>query len=95
MDWTDYLKFLAALVFVLALMGGLALVLKKLGISQGGPGRAGKSMRVIETLPLDSRRKAVILERENKRHLVILGGGSDVVVESFDAPTPPSAQNTP
>lgn len=84
MDLQDYLKFFAALVFVLSLMGGLAFVLKKLGYGQGGMRTPGKKrLKIVEVLPLDARRKAVILERDNTtQHLVLLGPAGETVIET-------------
>ena len=83
MDWTDYLRFIAALLFVLALMGGLWLLLKRLGLSgvQLGNGQQ-RRLKIIETLPIDARRRAIILQRDNRQHLVILGPTGETVVES-------------
>jgi len=93
MTWIDVARFLLALVFVVSLMGGLWLVLRHFGL-QGGNflpgGREGKRrLRIVEVLPLDSRRRAVLLARDNVQHLVILGANGEVVVET-DIPSPPS-----
>jgi flagellar protein FliO/FliZ len=83
MDYTDYLKFFAALVFVLAMMGGLAFLLKKLGLDQhGGYSRRAKRLKVIEVLPIDSKRKAALIQRDGKQHLVLLGANSETVIET-------------
>lgn len=82
MDPTDYLKFFAALVFVLSLMGGLAFVLKRMGLDRAGlTGRGNKRLGVEEILPLDARRKLVMIRRDDVRHLVILGPSGETVVE--------------
>jgi flagellar protein FliO/FliZ len=83
MDWTDYLRFIAALLFVLALMGGLWLVLKRLGLSgvQMANGQQ-RRLKIVETLPIDARRRAIILQRDDKQHLVILGPTGETVIES-------------
>jgi flagellar protein FliO/FliZ len=82
------LKFVAALGFVLALMGGFALVLKKTGIGQGTlAGRGGKRLKLVEILPLDARHKAVILQCDTAEHLLVLGPAGDMVVESNIADT--------
>jgi flagellar protein FliO/FliZ len=84
MDAPDYIKFAAALVFVLSLMGGLAYVLKRIGPGAAGnlisPGR--RRLKIIESLPLDGRRKAMIIQRDNQQHLVILGPSGETVVET-------------
>ncbi len=72
-----------ALLFVLALMGGLWLFLKRLGLN--GPmivqAPSKRRLKIIEILPLDVRRKAILLRRDDKEHLVILGPTGETVVE--------------
>ncbi len=83
MEYTDYLKFFAALLFVLALMGGLSLVLKRLGLGSASMLPADKRrLKVLEILALDSRRKAVLLRRDDAEHLVIFGPNGETVVET-------------
>ena len=75
-------KFIAALVFVLALMIGLSTVMKR--VHAGGKMPLGRKRRlqIVEILPLDGRRRAVILRRDDREHLVILGANGETVVES-------------
>lgn len=83
----EILRFVAALVFVLALMGLLAFALRRMGLA--GPALAsGKTrrLRLVEVLPLDSRRRAILLERDQKQHLVILGPAGETVVETHIDP---------
>lgn len=76
-------KLIAALAFVLALMGGFALVLKKTGIAQGGlAGRTGKRLKLVEALSLDARRKAMIIECDDEQHLIIIGPSGETVVKT-------------
>jgi len=83
MESIDYIKFLAALILVLGLMGGLALVLKRLNLGAAGMLPADKRrLKVLEILPLDARRKAVLLSRDGAEHLVILGPTGETVVET-------------
>jgi flagellar protein FliO/FliZ len=83
METTDYIKFFAALIFVLGLMGGLALVLKRIGLGPASMIPADKRrLKVLEILPLDARRKAVLLARDGAEHLVILGPAGETVVET-------------
>lgn len=83
MEAVDYIKFLAALFLVLGLMGGLALVLKNFNIGGASIVPSDKRrLRIIEALPLDPRRKAVLLSRDGVEHLVILGPAGETVVEA-------------
>ena len=83
MDSTQYFKFLFAFIFVLGLMGGLSLILKRIGFGAASMIPADKRrLKVIEILPLDARRKAVLLARDGAEHLVILGPTGETVVEA-------------
>jgi len=78
----EILKFAAALLFVLALMGGLALIMRKFGGNHPLTAPHKRRMKVIEVLNLDARRKAVLMKCDDKEHLVILGANGETVVES-------------
>ncbi|MFA7276552.1 MAG: hypothetical protein WC043_07110 [Pseudobdellovibrionaceae bacterium] len=84
MDSPDLLRFFLALVFVVSLMGGLWFALKKLGL--GGPlvlpVASKRRLKLVEVLPLDARRKAILLRRDHTEHLVILGPTGETVVET-------------
>lgn len=85
-SWSELpqiLRLFAALAFVLALMGILALALKKLGLS-GASAATPKQRRlkIVESLPLDPRRRLVLLQRDDKQHLVILGASGETVIEN-------------
>lgn len=83
----DLARMLAALVFVVALMGGLAIVMKKLGLSgHVQPQGKQKRLKMVEAIPLDGRRRLVLVQRDDVQHLVILGGSSETVVETGIAP---------
>lgn len=84
MDGVDYLRFVVVLIFVLSLMGGLWLILKKLGLN--GPSMITpldkRRLKIVEVLHIDPRRKAIILRRDDTEHLVILGQSGETVVET-------------
>lgn len=79
----DYLKFFFALLLVLCLMGGLAYLMKRFGLNGEKFTPAQKRrLKIVEILPLDMRRKAILLRRDDKEHLVILGPAGETVVET-------------
>ena len=83
METIDYIKFVASLALVLGMMGGLTLILKKVGLGNIGIVPADKRrLKIVEILPLDARRKALILRRDDKEHLVILGVNGETVIET-------------
>lgn len=79
--WPQLVRFFFALVFVLALMGGLALAMRRFGNRHALPG-VKRRLKVVEILPIDGRRKAVLLRRDDREHLVILGANAETLVES-------------
>ncbi len=44
-------------------------------------GRRQRRLRVIEATSLDSRRRLVLVGRDDRAHLILLGPGGDLVVE--------------
>ncbi len=82
MDAADYIRFFAALLFVLGLMGGLAYVLKRLGLQGKVLSTGDKRLKILEILPLDARRRLVLIQRDEAQHLVILGTSGETVVET-------------
>lgn len=91
MTLDDYLKFFFALLFVLSLMGGLAYVIKRFGLNGDRliPA-AQRRLKIVEVLQLDMRRKAILLRRDDKEHLVILGSAGETVIET-DIPAKPES----
>ena len=79
----EIIRLLLALAFVIALMGGLALVLKRLGlgIAEAKNTTGQKRLHLLESLPLDTRRRVVIIECDEKQHLVLLGVNDDTVID--------------
>jgi hypothetical protein len=79
------LRFFIAFLFVLGLIGGAAYLVRRFGAgalaSATGRGRQPR-LAVIESAPVDGRRRLVIIRRDNVEHLVMIGGASDLVVET-------------
>lgn len=96
METTEVLRFFMALLFVVSLMGALWLILKRLGVNGGYVPQVGKKRRlkIVEMVSLDANNKAVLLRRDDKDHLVILGANSQTVVE-YAIPVTESAESKP
>ena len=87
MDWDVYLRTVLALVAVLGLIGAVAWVAKRIGFGGVAVGsRRKRRLAVVESMPLDGRRRLVLVRRDDVEHLLLLGGGSDVVIETAAAP---------
>ncbi|MDP6689383.1 MAG: flagellar biosynthetic protein FliO [Alphaproteobacteria bacterium] len=88
MEWSSYLRFFLALLVVLGLIGGFAWIARRSGV--GGvqtskPGRSGR-LEVVEALSIDARRRLVIVRRDDREHLILLGQDSERVIETGITP---------
>jgi flagellar protein FliO/FliZ len=78
--------FIVAFAVVLVLIGLTAWIFRLirgrgLGIGSGGRGRQPR-LAVLDYADVDQRRKLVLIRRDNVEHLLLLGGPTDVVVET-------------
>ena len=83
-----YFRFLAALLFVLALLGLGSWALRRYGIGGGMAVPAGRAKRIgiVEVMPLDARRRLVLIRRDGVEHLLLLGVASELVIETAIPP---------
>ncbi|BBF91855.1 flagellar biosynthetic protein FliO [Blastochloris tepida] len=94
-----FLKYLAALLFVLGLLGGTLFLVRKLGggTAAGGSGGRGRMPRlgVLDHAVVDARRRLVLIRRDNVEHLIMIGGPTDVVIETgIIRSAPPQREGT-
>ncbi len=82
-DGLSYIKFVAAFALVLCIMLVLAWALKRAGIA-GHVLRTGSKRRlaVVESMPVDARRRLVLIKRDDREHLILLGPDHAEVVEA-------------
>lgn len=82
MNGESYLRYLVSLLLVLGLIGLFAWLLRRFG----PPGRfrspGQRRLSIVEILPLDARRRLILVRRDDTEHLVLLGQTEDLVVES-------------
>jgi flagellar protein FliO/FliZ len=71
MELEAYLRFGLALLFVLGLIGLCAWGAKRLGMTPRVSAGAGRA-----------KRRLVLVRRDDREHLLLLGAAQDVVVES-------------
>jgi len=87
----SWLRLLLAFSVVVALMGGLAVVLKYIG-TRGFvlPTQAAKArrMKIVESMPIDTRRRFVIINCDGREHLLLLSAERDIVIETNLPPAP-------
>jgi flagellar protein FliO/FliZ len=95
-DFSIYFRFLIALLFVLALIGILAWVARRLGVLRGTMRARNGTRRidVIEIAPIDSKRRLALIRRDQTEHLILLGTTGDLIVETgITAATQPQPSN--
>lgn len=106
-----WLKFIITMLFVLGLIVGGFWAIRFFGVA--GPqfdSMRGRQPRlaVIDAAAVDSRRRLILIRRDNVEHLLMIGGPSDIVIEpnivraaqgTRDAPVPlrlsPAAETLP
>jgi flagellar protein FliO/FliZ len=79
-------KFAIAFLLVLVLIGITAIILKRFGGSRmpssGGGRNRQPRLAVLDSAIVDAKRRLVLIRRDNSEHLLLIGGPSDVVVET-------------
>jgi flagellar protein FliO/FliZ len=85
MDMSGYFQFAMALLFVLALILMLAYAAKRFGlmarVTVNSTKTKDKRLNIVEILPVDARRKLMLIRRDGVEHLIMLGHERDIVIE--------------
>jgi len=79
------LRFIIAFIVVLGLIGVTAYVVRRFGGQRLGTATArGRQPRlaVVDSAAVDGRRRLLLIRRDNVEHLLMIGGPTDVLVES-------------
>ncbi|MGX6648124.1 flagellar biosynthetic protein FliO [Maricaulaceae bacterium MS644] len=87
MDLIDFSRYFAALLVVLGLLGGVAVILRKGWLPSGlasfqGLDRRERRLAVKESLILDPRRRIVIVKSDDVEHVLLLGPERETVLET-------------
>lgn len=86
MDAVDFMRSIASLALVLALLLGSAYALRRWGHRIPGininAGTAEKRLAVVTTQSIDPRRKLVLIRRDQVEHLLMVGPEGAVLVEA-------------
>jgi hypothetical protein len=90
--------FFFAFVAVLALIGVAAWLVRRFATNRlGANTNRGRMPRlaVIDAAPVDGRRRLVLVRRDNIEHLIMIGGPTDIVVESTIVRAQPGRDQLP
>jgi len=78
--------YVLALAGILVLLAVFAYVLRKIVRSGGGYDGSGRGrlprLGIVDTFSVDRQRQLMIVRRDNVEHLVLIGGNSDLVIET-------------
>ena len=88
MELQPYFKFLAATLIVLGLIALATFVIRRFGLLPGVvpiKPRHLRRLRIEEALPLDPRRRLLLLRHDDQEHLLLLGSGSDLLISTRPA----------
>lgn len=93
MDLEVYVRFLLALLAVLALIAALTWAVRRFGFGGYLVPNTGKFPRlsVVEVKSVDPRRKLILVRCDQREYLVLLGTGQDLLLERNIGPPPSTA----
>lgn len=91
-DYTALAQLVVGLVLVLLLFVGLAWLVKRSGVAGGF---SSSQMKVISTLPLGARERAVLVQVGERQLLLGVAPGRVSLLESFDQPIVEDTQPPP
>ena len=77
-SWARILFAVAVVAALIALMGFVLKYIKLRGFAM--PVSGARRMQIIEQMPLDARRRLVIVRCDQAEHLLLLGVNEDIVV---------------
>jgi len=77
-SWARVLLAFVVVFGLIALMGFVLKYIKMRGFAM--PSASSRRMQIIETLPLDPRRRLVVVRCDDAEHLLLLGVNQDIVV---------------
>jgi len=86
MNDLDYLKFPLALLLVVGLILLMTWALRRFSLVPGlaGP-RKNSRLSIAETLPLDPKRRLVLVRDGAQEHLLLIGGDNDLLIRTGDS----------
>ena len=96
MDQLDIIRYFAALILVLGLLGGFAVVARRAGwmgpmpmLDRWSTQPRKRRLSITETLVLDPRRKVVIVRVDDAEHVLLLGSEREQVLDRAPAKEEP------
>lgn len=98
MDMVDFGRYAGGLLVTLGLLAALGWAARRFDLFANLRGeRAGRRLAIVETLPIDARRRLALVRADGREHLILLGAAGDVLLHSgpagqTDAPPAPAVE---
>ncbi len=86
-DVSPVVQYAVAFLLIFALLGGIAVVLRRLHANRTLPeshtGQMGRQPRlgIVDIYEMDAQRRLILLRRDGVEHLLLVGGPNDLVIE--------------
>ena len=89
LNLTDYVKFVFAFIFVLALIALAAIAARHFGfgLPRNPRNSAQRRLGILESLNIDGKRRMVLIRRDETEHLLLLGATTELVIEESITPS--------
>ncbi len=96
MDFSEIFRFVAALAFILGLIGVCAIVARRLGLAPGVSAVGGqRRLGIVEVKAIDAKHRLLLIRRDGKEHLILTGGETPLLIEGgIEAPATPETKQT-
>lgn len=79
----EILRIVIALIAVLGMIGGAAMLARRMGFTTPGASlNSKKRLALVETMALDARRRVAIIKCDDAEHLIILGAAGETLIAS-------------
>lgn len=86
MDMIDLGRYFAALLLVGGLIGIAWLAARRYGLAGIVQGKMAKRLSIVESLMIGPKHKLLILRRDDREHLVLIGPDGNTLIESNQVP---------
>ncbi len=82
MSFDGYLRFVFALVFVLGLIGLFVFIARRFNLTpRVTDTKTNRRLRIVEILPVDAKRRLILVRRDEVEHLILLGATNEAIIE--------------
>jgi flagellar protein FliO/FliZ len=92
LSWMRIILAVAVVAALLALMGAVLKYVKIRGFALPGGAAKDRRLQLVESLPLDARRRLVLVRCDQREHLLLLGGNEDIVITAPSSKPPAGLQ---